>query len=251
MRGNAARAFGLGVAVVGLVSIVAIAARGATPEGTGAVRPPSRTLLDTFFSLSLVAVVLGGALLLYGLAQRKAIAREVATGRYRRTTLVSGTSCGSRRPASSGTGSRGSSGCGSGRAEEQDPAFPDAELAPRPQDESGTAYTAQFTWVPVVVVAALIVAAVVAYYVADRRAARSRPLDENARRATRSRARRHAGRPSRGSRSAPRRDRRVRAARARARRESRAPASLRDAGGATSQRVLRQLDLEVRTRSSG
>ena len=30
----------------------------------------------------------GGVLLLYGLTQRKAIAREVASGRYRRTSLV-------------------------------------------------------------------------------------------------------------------------------------------------------------------
>ena len=39
------------------------------------------------FSLGLVAVVAGGVLLLYGLMQRKAIAQEVASGRYRRTSL--------------------------------------------------------------------------------------------------------------------------------------------------------------------
>ena len=45
-------------------------------------------MLDSLFSLGLVAVVAGGVLLLYGLTQRRAIAEEVRSGRYRRTSLT-------------------------------------------------------------------------------------------------------------------------------------------------------------------
>ena len=75
--------------VLGLVAVVAIASTGSTPGGSSETRPPSESLLDTFFTLGLVGVVVGGVLLLYGLTQRKAIAREVAKGRIPRFGLLS------------------------------------------------------------------------------------------------------------------------------------------------------------------
>ncbi len=92
MRGRATRVVLPTLVVLALVAVVAVAATGSTPGGSNATRPPSEslldTLLDTLFSLGLVAVVAGGVLLLYGLTQRRAIAQEVASGRYRRTSLV-------------------------------------------------------------------------------------------------------------------------------------------------------------------
>ena len=92
MRGRATRVVLPTLVVLALVAVVAVAATGSTPGGSNTVRPPSEslldTLLDTLFSLGLVAVVAGGVLLLYGLTQRRAIAQEIASGRYRRTSLV-------------------------------------------------------------------------------------------------------------------------------------------------------------------
>src|SRR5207342_383660 len=88
MRGRATGVALPALAVLVLVGIVAIASTGSTSRGSNASRPPSDTLLDTLFSLGLVTVLAGGVLLVYGLMQRKAIAREIASGRYRRTTLV-------------------------------------------------------------------------------------------------------------------------------------------------------------------
>jgi tetrahydromethanopterin S-methyltransferase subunit B len=180
MRGNAARALLLVVAVLALVSVVAIASTGSTNGGTDSVRAPSRTLLDTFFSLSLVVVIAGALLLLYGLTQRKAIAREVATGRYRRTGLAGSmlwisaagllgywVLYGRKRPLEP-------------PGEEQDPAFPEAEITPpMPDETAGEAYVAQFAWVPVAVVLGLVLVAVTAYVVAGRRDARVRPAEDD------------------------------------------------------------------------
>ena len=89
MRGNAARLLWPALVVLALVGVVAVAATGSTSTGTGRGRPPSATILDTILSLGLLAVLAGGALFLYGLTQRKAIRRQLAAGRYPRTSLVS------------------------------------------------------------------------------------------------------------------------------------------------------------------
>src|SRR3990170_2650849 len=88
MRGNAARGLVPALVVLALAGVVAIAATGSTTTGTGDARPPAATLLDTILSLGMVAVLAGGVMLIYGLTQRKAIAREIATKKYRRTTFV-------------------------------------------------------------------------------------------------------------------------------------------------------------------
>ena len=89
MRASAVRVFLPAVAVLALVAVVAVAATGSTPSGSTDTRKPADTLFDTIFSLSLLLLVPAAAILVYGLMQRKAIAREVASGRYRRAGLVS------------------------------------------------------------------------------------------------------------------------------------------------------------------
>ena len=169
MRGSAARALLPVLGVLALVGVVAIASRGSTSEGNAGVRPPSATLLDTILSLGLLAVVLGAVLLAYGLMQRKAIAAEIATGRYRRTSVVGYIAffavlmavtywrlrAWQVKPAD----------------EQSNPAFPG--LAPRPglpADASETTYHPQFAWLPVAIVIGLAATAAVAYVVANRRA---------------------------------------------------------------------------------
>jgi len=87
MRGRATSVVLPALAVLTLVTVVGIAATGSTPHGSNRSRAPSDTLLDALFTLGLVAAAAGGVLLVYGLMQRKAIAQELASGRYRRTTL--------------------------------------------------------------------------------------------------------------------------------------------------------------------
>jgi hypothetical protein len=162
------------LAVLLLVGVVAVASTGSTPGGSNRSRPPSDTLLDTIFSLGLVTVLAGAVLLAYGLTQRKAIAREIATGRYRRTTLVGylaffgifvafsywRLSHWKVQPQD---------------ASETEPAFPGAKPLPStPGDDSGTVYQPSVSWIPIAVVVGLVATAVVAYVVAERRARRRR-----------------------------------------------------------------------------
>ena len=88
MRGRATSVALPALIVLVLVAIVAVAATGSESRGSSATRAPSRTLLDALFTLSLLAVVAGAILLVYGLFQRKEIARQMASGRYPRFTLV-------------------------------------------------------------------------------------------------------------------------------------------------------------------
>jgi hypothetical protein len=57
--------------VLVLVGVVAIAARGSTPAGSGDARRPSYVLFDTIFTLSLVAMLASVAFLVYVLAHRE------------------------------------------------------------------------------------------------------------------------------------------------------------------------------------
>jgi hypothetical protein len=74
--------------VLVLVAVVAVAASGSVPRGSSASRPPSTTLLDTLFTLWMVAVVAGGVLLVYGLLQRQAVAKQLATLGHPRVSAV-------------------------------------------------------------------------------------------------------------------------------------------------------------------
>ena len=166
--------------VLALVAIVGIAATGSTPSGDNATRPPSESLFDTLFTLGLIAVVLGGVLLLYGLAQRKAIAREVASGRYHRTT-----------PLAFIVFLGAFTAFAYWRLSNWDPpAPPEDELGdlafpgdtPQPTTPAGeqvpAPYEPSVSWLPIVIVVLLIVAAVVAYVAMERRANRGRHSGE-------------------------------------------------------------------------
>jgi hypothetical protein len=77
------------LAVLALVGIVAIAARGSTDSGSTSSRTPGATFIDTVVSLGMVALVPAAAILIYGLTQREAIRREmVAARRFRRLSFV-------------------------------------------------------------------------------------------------------------------------------------------------------------------
>jgi len=172
MRGRAIAVALPALVVLALVAVVAVAATGTTPSGSSASRAPSKSLLDTVFTLYLIAIVAGGVLLVYGLAQRQAIAREVATGRYRRFSLVSllfllgvFTALTYRglthwKPPASPD-------------EISDPAFPGATPFPTTPDQEQTVpYQPSVSWLPIALVVGLVVAAVAAYVVAGRRARR-------------------------------------------------------------------------------
>jgi hypothetical protein len=171
MRGRATRVALPALVVLGLVALVAIAATGSTPGGDGETRPPSETLLDAIFSIGLVAVALGGILLVYGLTQRKAIQREIASGRYRRTGIIpflgffvlfTGFTYWRlsrwERP----------------QPEEEQELVPGEFERPTLPPEAETSYEPSVSWIPIVVVVALVIAAAVAFVVAERRAQRGR-----------------------------------------------------------------------------
>lgn len=90
MNGGASRvSFALTVfAVLVLVGVVAVASSGSTPTGSDDTRPPSEVIFNTIMSVGIVLLIPGLAILVYGLTQRKAIAKELASGRYRRTGLL-------------------------------------------------------------------------------------------------------------------------------------------------------------------
>jgi hypothetical protein len=176
MRGRTTLVVLPALVVLGLVALVAIASTGSTPGGSGGTRPPSDSLLDTIFSLGLVAVLAGGVLVVYGLAQRKAIAQEVATGRYRRTSVATYLAFAAMFAGlfywrlSNWTVRPG---------EDTELAFPGEAL--RPTTEPGNQvveYEPSISWIAIIVVLALVVGAVAAYVVAERRAQRSRGTGE-------------------------------------------------------------------------
>ena len=167
MRGRATGAALPALVVLALVAVVAIAATGSTSRGSGATRRPADSLLDAFFTLGLVALVVGGVLLVYGLTQRKAIAREVATGKYRNSLLGWVTLAAVYvavwyfrpqdvfRDSDQGL---------------QDVIDPNAGLtAGRPDAPRATPYEAQISWLALALVAGLVVAGVAAYLSSNRR----------------------------------------------------------------------------------
>jgi hypothetical protein len=173
MRGRATGLALPALLVLALVAIVAIAATGSTPESGGETRPPSESLLDAIFSLGLVAVALGGVLLLYGLMQRQAIARELAFGRYPRTGLIAWlvfvglfTAFTYWRMTEWEFSERGS--------EEGDAIFTPGEGAPAVPERSETAYEPSLSWIAIALVVGLMLAAAFAYVVAERRARHGR-----------------------------------------------------------------------------
>jgi hypothetical protein len=167
--------------VLGLVAVVAIAATGSTPGGDGETRPPSEAVLDAMFTLGLVAVTFGGILLVYGLMQRKAIAREIASGRFRRQSLaaflVSYVMFVVLFLSLGALTHRRILDWFPGQQEEQEVA--PTNRIPTLPPEAETSYQPSISWLPIAVVVGLVLAAAVAYVVSERRAQRGRRrLDE-------------------------------------------------------------------------
>jgi len=173
VRGSVGRAVLPVLGVLVLVGVVAVASTGSTPSGTTDSRPPADTLLDTFFSLALLALIPAAALLVYGLMQRKAIAQEIATGKYRRTGVWTylafmGVFAAAVyfRLTDFRLGFRG------GANEIVDLGSTTEGGAPE-GDPTGSVYQPEFAWIPVLVVVALAAAGVAAYLVASRRRERA------------------------------------------------------------------------------
>jgi Domain of unknown function (DUF4129) len=171
MRGRATNVVLPALAVLVLVTIVAIAATGSTPHGSDRSRAPSDSLLDALFTLGLVAAAAGGVLFVYGLTQRKAIAQELASGRYRRTSLgalvafvlvltvvVRIARSLNLRPMARG-------------AAEEEPPVDTGQLVPTtPGHKKPIAdYEPAISWLVVAVVVVLALAAVCAYVISQRR----------------------------------------------------------------------------------
>ena len=170
MRGSVRRALLPVLGVLVLVGVVAVASTGSTPSGTTDSRPPADTLLDTFFSLALLALIPAAALLVYGLMQRKAIAREIASGRYRRTSVwtylvLMGIFAAAVyfRLTDFRLDFRG------GANEVVDLGASTERPAPEGDPGNGSVYEPEFAWIPVLVVVALAAVGVAAYLVASRR----------------------------------------------------------------------------------
>jgi uncharacterized membrane protein YidH (DUF202 family) len=159
--------------VLALVAVVAIAATGSTSSGTGATRPPSRSLLDMVFTLGLIAVLAGGVLLVYGLTQRKAIAREMASGRYRSSIYgwlvlaVVYVAVWYFRPNRLGF-TKSDPGI-------EDPLFPDREVTQPGTETQASDYEPRVSWLAVAIVVALGVAAAAAYMSSRRRSREREP----------------------------------------------------------------------------
>jgi Domain of unknown function (DUF4129) len=150
-----------------LVALVAIAATGSTPGGSGRTRQPGNEFLDTIFSLWLVLLAIAAALFVYGLSQRRAMAEELASQRKRRYGLVFLLILGSLLTAAYlefarrhlhplGFGSQG----GLGNRN------PSSNL----QRGNLRDYHAQFAWIPVLVIFGLAGLAILAWVLAARRA---------------------------------------------------------------------------------
>ncbi|HJR94653.1 MAG TPA: DUF4129 domain-containing protein [Gaiellaceae bacterium] len=172
MRGRATSVVLPALVVLALVAVVALAATGSTPGGDDSTRPPSEALLDSIFTLGLIAVAIGGVLLVYGLMQRKAIAREIASGRHRRISVAGFVAFFAIFTAF--TYWRLSEWRGPGEEGEQELDSPGDTQLPTLPPEAETSYEPSVAWVPVVVVALLVLVAVVAFVVAERRANRAR-----------------------------------------------------------------------------
>ena len=161
------------LAVLGLVGVVAVASTGSVPRGTSSSRPPSDTFLDTIFTLWIVAVVAGGILLVYGLMQRQAIAKQLASGRYPRLSVLAFL-------VLIGLATVGYTALNRWNPHGQNP--PDENIfgGPRPVspttpgDETVTQYEPSVSWIPIAAVIALVGVAVIAYHASGRRTRRAR-----------------------------------------------------------------------------
>ncbi len=170
MRGSSARALLPGLVVLALLGVVAVAATGSTQRGSDETRRPSDIVLDTFFSFALLALVPAAALLVYGLMQRKAIAQEMASGRYKRSGILTFfVVC-----------------CLLGAFwyfvvprrrnlffEQEDETQELEILRPRPEQAEGDTYEPELAWIPILIVLGLAAIGIGFWMLAARRRARA------------------------------------------------------------------------------
>lgn len=152
--------------MLALIALVAIAATGSTPQGSGRTRDPGTEFYDTIVSLWLVLLAIGAILLVYGLTQRRAMAEELAYRRKRRhsltflfllaaLTVAVYLEALRRHRHPLGLGNNGGVGAGS----------------PLDRQRHGVVrdYHAQFAWLPVLVIVGLAGTAILAWMLAARR----------------------------------------------------------------------------------
>lgn len=163
------------LAVLALVGIVAVAATGSTPRGSGDTRRPADALLDTILSLTLLAMVVAGAVVVYALTRRDAIPRELAPGPHRRNSLVGFILVTLLLTFVVYFRLRDWKGFPFVEIGEQ--AFPGRNQATPPSSPE-TAYEPRFAWLPVLVVLALGASGVAAAFLAARRRAGSTDEDQ-------------------------------------------------------------------------
>jgi hypothetical protein len=164
--------------VLTLVTVVGIAATGSTPQGSDRSRAPSDTLLDALFTLWLVAAAAGGVLLVYGLAQRKDIARQMAARRYPRFTLASFLVFALLVAVIVRLFSNSWRRLGRERADEE-PAFDTGQPGiDRPGHKPIVEYHPGISWLVVAAVVVLAVVTVAAYMISQRRARKATNVDE-------------------------------------------------------------------------
>jgi hypothetical protein len=168
VRGNSLRALFPALGVLALVGVVAVASTGSTPTGDAGARAPAESILDTIISFMLVALIPAAAILVYGLMQREAIAREIASGRYRRMsflgfavfmvllTLVFYFRLRDWNPPQFVD-------------EIGEQAFPSEQPAVPEPGKEGTTYDAEFAWIPVLVLLGLVAVAAAALFLSARR----------------------------------------------------------------------------------
>jgi len=168
VRGRATSVALPALVVLVLVGVVAVAATGSIPDGSNSSRAPSATLLDMLFTLWIVAVVAGGILLVYGLLQRQAIARQMAVGGYRRVSILGWVAfAGFLAIAVWALSKRRVRGLNV-FTEESVFGRP-GQASPPTDDKTLTPYEPSVSWVPIVVVVALVVVAALAFVVSTRR----------------------------------------------------------------------------------
>lgn len=169
MRGRATSVALPALVVLVLVGIVAVAATGSIPDGSNSSRAPSGTLLDMLFTLWIVAVVAGGILLVYGLLQRQAIARQMAVGGFRRVSVLGWVAFAGFLAiavwALSKRRVRGLNVFG-----EESVFGRTGQASPPTGNATPTSYEPSVSWLPIALVAALVVVGALAFVVSARRA---------------------------------------------------------------------------------
>lgn len=89
LRRNATRALLPALGVLALIGVVAVAATGSTAAGSNTGRAPAEWLFDTVLTLAVISLIPAAGIYIYGLMQRKEVARQrAALKRYRRLTWV-------------------------------------------------------------------------------------------------------------------------------------------------------------------